>query len=113
MVKCTLARVTVTVMLQQPQPEPASPLKSATRDASFLRSDSRCQQYVIGLSNFTPRYLGSKQKGFVVEVDFQLKLTFVVEVSRQGFVVEIDFQLTRSFLVKVQDCRQSLCSVEL
>jgi len=40
------------------QPEPASRLRSAKRDVSFLRSDSKCQRYVSDLSNVTPRYLG-------------------------------------------------------
>ena len=41
-------------------------------DVSFLRSDSRCRRYVSDLSNVTPRYLGSEQKGRVS----LLKLTF-------------------------------------
>ena len=53
------------VVAPAPQPEPASRLKSATRDVSFLRSDSRCRRYVSDLSNVTPRYLGSEQKGRV------------------------------------------------
>ena len=40
-----------------PQPELAGPVKSATRDVNFLRSDSKCGQYVSDLSNVTPRYL--------------------------------------------------------
>ena len=61
------------------QPEPASCFRSATRDVSFLRSDSRFRRYVSDLSNVTPRYLGWEQKaGFVVEVDFQFKLSFLV-----------------------------------
>ena len=60
------------VVVPAPQPEPASHLKSATRDVSFLRSDSRCRRYVSDLSNVTPRYLGSEQKGRVL----LLKLTF-------------------------------------
>ena len=54
------------------QPEPASRLRSATRDVSFLRSDSRCRRYVNELSNVTPKYLGSEQK---VRISF-LWLTF-------------------------------------
>jgi len=46
-----------------PQPKPASRLRNATRDVSFLRCDSRCWRYVSDLSNVTPRYLGSEQKG--------------------------------------------------
>jgi len=42
------------------------------RDVSFLQSDSRCRWYVIDLSNVTPGYLGSEQKGGVL----LLKLTF-------------------------------------
>ena len=51
------------VVAPVPQPEPASHFRSATRDVSFLRSDSRCRRYVSALSNVTPRYLGSEQKG--------------------------------------------------
>ena len=53
------------VVAAAPQPEPASRLRSVTRDVSFLRSDSRCWRYVSDLSNVTPRYLGSDQKGRV------------------------------------------------
>ena len=45
------------------QPEPASRLKSVTRDVSFVRSDSRCHRYVSDLSNVTARYLGPEQNG--------------------------------------------------
>ena len=69
------------VVAPAPQTEPASRLKNATRDVSFLRSDSRCRQNVNDLSNVTPRYLGSEQKG-------------------KGFVVAFDFKLTFSFLVR-------------
>ena len=65
------------------QPEPASRLKSATRDACFLRNDSRCQRYKKVLSNVTTRYLGSEQIGSVssFEVDFQLTFSLsVVEI---------------------------------
>jgi len=63
-VECTRARVTVRkVVAPAPQPDPASRLRSATRDVGFLRSDSRCRWYVSGLSNVTPSYLGSEQKG--------------------------------------------------
>ena len=56
------------VVAPAPQPEPASHLKSATRDVSFLRSDSGCRRYVSDLSNVTLRNVGSEQKGFVVVV---------------------------------------------
>ena len=59
-VECTKARVAIRGVVAL-----ASHLRSATRDVSLLRSDSRCQQYVIDLSNVTPRYLGSEQKGRV------------------------------------------------
>ena len=61
-----------TVVAPAPQLDPASRLRSATRDVSFLRSDSRCLRYVSDLSNVTPRYLGSEQKGRVS----LLKLSF-------------------------------------
>ena len=60
------------VVALAPQPEPASRLRSWISDVSFLRSDSRCRRYVSDLSNVTPRYLGSEQKGRVS----LLKLTF-------------------------------------
>ena len=72
-VKWTRARVAVrNVAAPAPQTEPASHLRSATSDVIFLRSDSRCRRYVSDLSNVTPRYLGSEQKGRVS----LLKLTF-------------------------------------
>jgi len=72
-VEWTRARVAVrSVVAPAPQPEPASRLRSAMRDVSFLRSYSRCRRYVSDLSNVTPRYLGSEQKGRVS----LLKLTF-------------------------------------
>jgi len=65
-VECTMAKVAVRrVVAPAPQPEPASRLRSTTRDVSFLRSDSRCRRYVSDLSNVTPRYLGTEQKGRV------------------------------------------------
>ena len=72
-VECTRVRVAVlNVVAPAPQPEPASRLRIATRDVSFLRRDSKCLRYVSDLSNITPRYLGSEQKGRVS----LLKLTF-------------------------------------
>jgi len=63
-VECTKARVAIRrVVATETQPAPASRLRSATRDVSFLRSDSRCRRYVSDLSNVTPRYLGSEQTG--------------------------------------------------
>ena len=41
------------------------------------RSDSRCRRYVSDLSNITPRYLGSEQKGRVSWV----KLTFISRLA--------------------------------
>jgi len=65
-VECTRARVAIgRVVAPAPQPERASRLKCATRDVSLLRSDSRYRRYVSDLSNVTPRYLGSEQKGRV------------------------------------------------
>jgi len=46
-VECTRTRAAIrNVVALAPQPEPASRLRSATRDVSFLRSDSRCRRYV-------------------------------------------------------------------
>jgi len=72
-VECTRVRVAVrNVVAPAPQPEPASRFRSAMHDVSFLRSDLRCRRYVTDLSNVTPRYFGSEQKGRVS----LLKLTF-------------------------------------
>ena len=72
-VEWTRAKVAVrNVVDPAPQPETANRLRSATRDVSFLRSDSRCRRYVSDLSNVTPTYLGWEQKGRVS----LLKLTF-------------------------------------
>jgi len=50
----TMARVAVrNVVAPAPQSEPESGLKSATRNVTFLRSDSRCGQYVSDLSSVT------------------------------------------------------------
>ena len=64
-VECTRARVAIRRVAPAHQPEPASRLRSATRDVSFLRSYSRCRRYVSDMANDTPRYLGSEQKGRV------------------------------------------------
>ena len=72
---------------------PASRLKSATRDASFLQSHSKCWHYVNVLFNVTPRYLDRSK--------------------RAGFNVVVDFQPTFSFLVEMEDCQHCFCSAEL
>jgi len=80
-VEWTRAGVAVrNVVAPAPQPEPASRLRSATHDVSFLQSDSRCRRYVSDLYNVTLRYLGLEQKGrvSVVEVAFQLMFGFLV-----------------------------------
>ena len=65
-IEWTRARVAISrVVAPEPRPEPASRLRSTARDVSFLRRDSRCRRYVSDLSNVTPRYLGSEQKGRV------------------------------------------------
>ena len=65
-VEWTRARVVVrNVVAPAPQLEPANRLRSAMRDVSLLRNDSRCRRYVSDLSNVTPKYLGSEQKGRV------------------------------------------------
>jgi len=66
-VKWTRARVAVrNVVALAPQPEPASYLRSAMHDVSFLQNDSRCWRYMSDLPNITPRYLVSEQKGRVL-----------------------------------------------
>ena len=71
--ECTRTRLALhNVVVPAPQPEPASRLRSATRDVSFLGSCSRCRRYVSDQSNNTPRYLGSEQKGRIS----LLQLTF-------------------------------------
>jgi len=77
-VEWTRARVAVrNFVAPAPQPEPASRLKSATHEISFLQSDSRCRRYVSDLSNVTLRYLGLEQKGRVS----WLKLTFISHLA--------------------------------
>ena len=62
--ECTRARVAVhRAVAPAPQPEPSSRFRSATHDDSFLWSNSRCRRYVGDLSNVTPKYLDSEQKG--------------------------------------------------
>jgi len=53
------------IAVAAPLPVSASRLKSVTGDVNFLRSDSRCRRYVSDLSNVTPRFLGSGQRGKV------------------------------------------------
>ena len=123
------------------QPEPSSHLKHATRDVSFLRSDSRCRRYVSDLSNVTPRQVrnqGRRRRGESPLDNFSppmkkcvgrsLKLLDTVQkfwtplrklfappgvpswlracsevlklgTEGQDFVVVVDFQLTLSFLL--------------
>jgi len=84
-----------------PQPEPASRLRSATRDVSFLRSDLRCRRYVSYLSNVTPKYLGSEQKGRVslLKLNFISRLVSLLlrwKTAETGFVVlSVSFQVWR------------------
>ena len=59
-VECSRVEVAIrNVIAPAPQPEPVSHLKSATRDVSFLRRDSRCRRYVSNLSNVPPRHLST------------------------------------------------------
>ena len=98
-VECTKARVSIRrVISPAPQPEPASRHRSAARDVSLFRSDSRCRRYVSNLSNVTPRYLGSEQK---VRVSL-LKLTFSSHLAfllRWKAVDTVFVVLSFSFLV--------------
>jgi len=73
-VEWTRPKVAVgSVVAPAPRPRPASRLKSAARDVSFLGSYSRCRRYVSVLpKNITTRCLGSVQKGRFSS----LKLTF-------------------------------------
>jgi len=65
------------VVAPEPQPKAENRLRGERRDVSFLRSDSRCWRYVSDLSNVTPRYLGSEQKGRVS----LLKLTLISRLA--------------------------------
>ena len=83
-VKCTTCRTRLAirrVAVPSPQPEPASCLRSATRDVSFLWNDSRCRRYVSVLSNVPPRYLGSEQKGMASLLDVTLSARLAVLLS--------------------------------
>ena len=64
-IDCLIIQNRQSVVVPAPQPEPASRLKSATRDVNFLRSDLRCRRYLRALSSTTQRYVGSEQKGRV------------------------------------------------
>jgi len=64
-VECKSMAAIRRVVAPAPQLEPASHLRSATCDVSFLRSDSRCRRYVTDLSKVTLKYVGSEQKGRV------------------------------------------------
>jgi len=101
-VECTRARVAVhRVVPPAPQPEPASHLRSATRDVNFLRSDSRYRRYVSDLSNVTPRYLYSEQKGRVslLKLTFSLRLTSLLlrwkAADTVSVVLSFSFQIWR------------------
>jgi len=69
-VERTRAKVAVrNLVAPAPLPDPASRLKSATRDVNFLRSDTMCRQYRNDLSNVTTRFqLGAEGQDFVVVV---------------------------------------------
>jgi len=94
-VECT--RAIRRVVAPAPQLEPASRLRTTTRDVSFLRSDSKCPRYVSDLSNVTPspRYLGSEQKGRVSFLYLTFKLTFSF------------------FVVRMEGCQHRFCGAEL
>jgi len=83
------------------QLEPASRLKSATRDVSFLRSYSRCRRNVTSdLSNVTTRYLGSEQNGRIslLYLTFSSRLTSLLrwKAADTVFVVlSFSFQVWR------------------
>jgi len=74
------------VVAPVPHPEPASRLRSATRDVSFLRSERPVQRY---------------------------SEVFGLEAEGQGFVFEVDFQIAFGFLVEMEDCRHRLRGAEL
>ena len=84
-VECTKARVAIRrVVAPAPQPDPASRLRSATRDVSFLRSDSRCRWFVSDLSNVTQRYWArNRRAGFrcCIWSDFEA-LLYLTSTSR-------------------------------
>jgi len=89
------------VVAPAPQPETANRLKSAKRDVNFLRSDSRCRRCVSVLSNVTPRYVGSEQKGRVslVWLTFSSHLAFLLlrwKTANTAFaVLSFNFQVWR------------------
>ena len=69
-VECIKGRVAIRrVVAPAPQSEPTRRLRSATHDISFLRSDSRCLQYVT-LSYSELFDLGAERQGFVIVFDF-------------------------------------------
>ena len=85
------------------QPEPASCLRSATRDVCFLQSDSRCRQYVSDLSNVTPRYFSSEQKGRIsLYLTLSLRSASLLRwkaVDTVFIVLSFSFQVWRCSLI--------------
>jgi len=99
-IEWTRARVAVCrVVAPAPQPEPASCLKSATCGVSFLRSDSSCRQYVSDLSNVTPRYLDSEQKGRISLLNLTLISHLASLLSRWKAADTVFVLLSFSFRV--------------
>jgi len=107
-VEWTKAMVAVrNVVAPAPQPEPASRLRSATRDVSFLRSDSRCRRYVSDLSNATSRYFDPEQKGRVSLLYLTLSSYLASLLLRWKAADTVFVVLSFSFQV----CRYSLTVV--
>ena len=96
----TRAKVAVrNVVDPEPQPEPPSHIKSATRDVSLLRNDSRCRWYVSVLSNATLAYLGSEQKGKVSLLWFTLSSRWASLLFRQTTANTVCLGLSFSFQI--------------
>jgi len=67
--------------------------------SAFLRSDSRCRRYVSDLSDVTPRYLGSEQKGRVLLLCLTLSSRLVSLLLRWKAADTVFVVLSFSFQV--------------
>jgi len=114
-VECTRARVAVcNVVAEAPQLKPASHLRRAVRDVSFLQSDSSCQRYVSDLSNVIPRYLGSEQKGSVslLKLTFSSRLaSLLLKWKTAGLFSYLSAILIKAigYVLNTQEFRNAIC----
>ena len=96
------------VVTPAPQPQPASRLRGATRDVSFLRSDKVSAIRERPVLRYSEVFgLGTEGQGFAVEVDFQLMFGFlVVEMAdcRHRFFMMLNFSSKSGGIHSVFPC---------